>query len=138
MYAKSIIIALSTAIGLAATSAASAQARWPEQPSIGGGLGNFCLKSAGPLNCSFQSSEQCRLASNQGNAGNCVANPAVASAAVVRPAGKRKASAAQARAAFAQSVTEVAPIGYDTGRAPIFADQLSPSCTLPLKQLHRC
>lgn len=114
---------------------------WPQQPSVGGGLGNFCLKpkAAGPINCSFQTSEQCRLASNQGNAGNCVTNPAATNgAAVAHPAGKKKASTAQARAAFARSVTEVAPISYDSGGAPIFASQLSPSCTLSLKQLHRC
>lgn len=64
---------------------------------------------------------------------------ATATAAVAhqRPAGKQ-VSAAQAKAAFARSARDVAPIGYDSGGGPIFQSQLSPSCPLGLKQFQRC
>ncbi len=47
------------------------------------------------------------------------------------------AAAAQARALLAGSL-RAGPIGYDSGGAAVFAEQLTRTCTLAMKEQSRC
>jgi hypothetical protein len=55
-----------------------------------------------------------------------------------RSAGRQApATAAQARA-FIAGPAQAGPIGYDSGGAAIFRSQLTPNCTLAMKEQSRC